>query len=300
VDGPVSRADWLARVHPDDHAGILNDLGQLLGHTRSTNREYRVLWPDGAIHWLNRRAELVRDENGQPSKIRGVSIDITERKQIEQEKQVGAFKLAAAQGAERQRIARELHDGLIQDLAALAVDLGKRASDTVASSDDRKSEYKALQVRVVEAATAARHIAYELHPSELDDLGLENALKQYCQEFGRQQGLTIEYSSRAVPQKLKREITSAIYKVAQEGLWNVAKHSKAKKAKISLEGDDNVVRLRVEDSGAGFNMLKLNQPDGIGLASMRERTELIRGKFTITSAPRKGTQITVEVPALEE
>jgi len=296
ADKPVSRADWLARVHPDDHEMILADFAKLLQGGQPINREYRVVMPDGVVRWLDRRSELVRDGQGNPVKIHGVSIDITERKLAEEEKQAFSLKVASAQGAERQRIARELHDGLMQDLAALAVDLGRRATAAPVSPEQLKKDYQSLKSRVVKAAEAARHVAYELHPSELEDLGLENALRHYCEQFGREQGIKVELTFRKLPGKLKREIAAALYKVAQEGLRNVAKHSKAKKAKVILEATEGGIRLRVEDKGDGFHLESLDASDGLGVAGMRERIELVKGKFSITSEPGKGTRISAEVP----
>lgn len=292
----LSRVDWLARVHPEDHEMILKDLDDLITHGKAINREYRTLLPGGTPRWLNRRAELIRDRNGNPVKINGVSIDVTERKRAEQERQSLSLRLVSAQAAERQRIARDLHDGLIQDLAALAMDLGRRVAEPPASAAELKQDFQSLQSRVIKAADAARDLAYELHPSELDDLGLESALGQYCLEFKRQHGIQVEFIYRDVPRKLKREVASAVYKIVQEGLWNVAKHSKAKKAKVALEATHNGIRVRVEDKGDGFHLSDLPSSDGLGVASMRERVQLLNGEFSIVSAPGKGTRIKAEVP----
>jgi signal transduction histidine kinase len=285
-------------VHPDDHAAMLADIASLLSGVRSTNREYRVVMQDGSVRWLNRRAELMRDGKGKPIKIHGVSIDIRERKRLEQDRQAFALKMASAQGAERQRIALELHDGMIQDLAALAVDLGRRVMAAPEPWEKVKEDYQEVQRRVVKAADAARQVAYELHPSELDDLGLENALRQYCEQFGHDHGIRVEFTSGNPPAGLKRDIATAIYKVAQEGLWNVAKHSKAKKAKVALEGTPDRIRLRVEDNGKGLHLPSLETSKGLGVGGMRERIELINGTFSITSKPGKGTRIVAEVPTL--
>ena len=291
----ATREQWLQRVHPEDRAMALEDLEQISTSGQSTSRDYRILWPDGTTHWLNGRAELVRDDKGNPARIRGVSIDITEQKLVENERQAFSSRIASAQELERRRIARELHDGLIQELAAMAMDLGRRVKESPASHQ-LKSDYRQLQNRVVKAAEAARHVAYELHPTELDDLGLEKALRAYCGELGREHSIAIEFSSRGLPRELKREIASCLYKVAQEALRNVVKHSKAKSASVTLDTDDTRARLRVEDSGAGFQLASLQGANGLGVASMRERVQLVNGKFVIFSEPGKGTKVVTEVP----
>ena len=288
----VSREEWLSRIHPEDRTQTRADIDELITLGTNTDREYRVVLPDGSTHWLNRRAELVRDDHGNPQRIRGISIDIGDQKTVEHERQAFAARVSGAQEAERRRIARELHDGLIQELGGMAMDLGRRATD---APRDLKKDYRALQQRVIKAAEAARHLAYELHPTELDDLGLENALRAYCEQFSSDNGIHVDFTASKTP-NVSREVASALYKVAQEGLRNAAKHSKTKRAKVILDTKDSTVRLRVEDSGAGFNIKSLPASAGLGIASMRERVELVNGKFMVRSEPGKGTQVGVEIP----
>jgi two-component system, chemotaxis family, CheB/CheR fusion protein len=293
---PLSRKEWLQRVHPEDRAGVQQDIEQITIDGLTTSREYRVVWPDGSAHWLNRRCELVRDAHGNPARIRGVSIDISDRKQVDRERQEFSSRIASVQEAERRRIARELHDGLVQELAGLAMDLGRRIAEP-ASPRPLKSDYQTLQNRVIKAAEAARHVAYELHPTELEDLGLEAALRAYCAEFSRDNGIKVAFKTTTkVPARLKRETASCLYKVVQEGLRNVVKHSGAKRAKVTLDRAGKNVRLHVSDQGKGFRLSSLRGSDGLGIASMRERVELVNGGFNIVSDPGKGTQVTAEVP----
>ena len=291
----VKQADVAHRIHPEDRAAMQEDLDQLMTGGHNINREYRIVWPDGSIHWLNRRAELVRDAKGNPTRIRGVSIDISDQKMVEQERQALASRIASAQEAERRRIARELHDSLIQELAGVAMDLGRRVAQPPAPGE-LKPDYQALQDRVVKAAEAARHVAYELHPTELEDLGLEKALRAYCEQTGRVNGVSVEFSSRRVPTDLKRDTSLCLYKVAQEALRNVVKHSRAQRATVTLERADQHIRLRVEDDGNGFQLSTLQAAAGLGVASMQERVQLVNGKFSITSEPGKGTQVAAELP----
>jgi len=297
-DQPITMEQWLAHVHPEDRAILRRDIDDTIAAGNISNLEFRVIWPDGSTHWLSRRSDLVRDDKGNPRRIRGVSLEITGQKLVEQERQAFASRIAAAQESERRRIARELHDGLIQDLAGLAMDLGRRAAALPAPNDLRK-EFQFLQNRVVKAAEAARHVAYELHPSELDDLGLEKALRAYCEQFETETGIAVDFKSRKVRSALARDAASCIYKVAQEALRNVAKHSNAKQAKVVLEPVNKHLRLRVSDRGRGFNLSSLQSANGLGVASMRERVQLCNGKFSIASEPGKGTDVIVEIPLPE-
>ncbi|HTS46760.1 MAG TPA: chemotaxis protein CheB, partial [Bryobacteraceae bacterium] len=211
-NNPITQAEWMARVHPEDRPLLQDGVNHLITGGKALNREYRLIWPDRSVHWLNRRAELVRDAKGNPVKVRGVSIDITSQKMVEQERQAFASRISSAQEGERRRIARELHDGLIQELAGVAMDLGRRVTQPPAS-DELEQDYHLLQSRVVKAAEAARHVAYELHPTELDDLGLEKALRAYCQQIGQENGVSVEFASHRVPQELTRETALCLYKV---------------------------------------------------------------------------------------
>jgi len=149
---------------------------------------------------------------------------------------------------------------------------------------------------VVKAAEAARHVAYELHPTELDDLGLEKALRAYCEQIGQENGVSVEFTSRKMPGELKRETSLCLYKVAQEALRNVVKHSRAQRAAVTLDRADKHIRLRVEDDGNGFQLSSLQASAGLGVASMRERMQLANGKLSITSESGKGTLVVAEVP----
>ena len=142
-------------------------------------------------------------------------------------------RLAAGREEERRLIASELHDDLVQQLAGLAVDIGRQAAEPAKLLE---KELRSLQTRVVRAAEAARQVAYKLHPTELDDLGLEEALRLYCEEFGHREGIAVEFNSQNLPPTFSREIAYCLYKVAQESLRNIAKHAQAKQAAVSIEG----------------------------------------------------------------
>jgi PAS domain S-box-containing protein len=247
----------------------------------------------------------VIDDQGNCTHLVGSVHDITERKHAEaalreseqrlrnseQQLQALAGALLTAQEGERRRISSELHDNLIQQLAALAMELGVLATEFPLV----KNRLQTLQMRTVEAAEASRHMAYRLHPCELDDLGLDTALRAYCEDF-RRNGIAVEFTSAKLPESLNREVASCLYKVAQEGLRNISKHAQAERAWVTLEGRGDRVVLQVKDSGIGFRTESLSAAAGLGVASMRERVRILNGAFTIQSRPEQGTLITVEVP----
>ena len=167
----------------------------------------------------------IPDRQGRTELIGGISVDITARMEAERERQDLLEKLSHAQEEERWRISRELHDDLTQRLGTLAIDIGRIAGESPRSTKPLRASLRSLQGRVVEAAEAARHLVHELHPLELEDLGLVAALRSYCQDFSRREGIAVRLKSRDVPRRLKREIGSCVYKVAKESLSNVAMHA---------------------------------------------------------------------------
>jgi PAS domain S-box-containing protein len=205
-----------------------------------------------------------------------------------------AGRLMTAQDDERRRIARDLHDDLSQKLAYLAMDLGKLASKP--SSQELLESLRLLQRRAGDAAESVRHISHQLHPSILDDIGLEAALEQYCEEFEERSGIHTHFLSRDIPDSLPRDVASSMYHIFQESLRNVAKHSKAAEVFVILEFADGVLRLTVRDEGVGLPVSRLKTGAGIGIMGMKERANLVNGTVSIESQVGEGTEVTVAVP----
>ena len=205
-----------------------------------------------------------------------------------------ARRLMTAQDDERRRIARDLHDDLSQQLAYLAIDLGKLAVSP--APEEFTSSLRPLQRRAAEAAESVRRISHRLHPSILDDIGLTAALEQYCEEFEEAYGIATRFTSQDVPDSLGTEIAGSIYHIAQECLRNVAKHSQAATVLVAVEGDGNVLRLTVKDEGIGLNATQLPPGAGIGIVGMKERAHLVNGSVSIESQSGQGTEVRVEVP----
>lgn len=235
-------------------------------------------------------------KDGAIALVAGVSVDISERNLAEQERQILSARLATAQEEERWRISRELHDDLTQRLAGLAMEIGSLVAKRLTSATLLKEDLRALQSRVVQAAEVARHIAHKLHPSELDDLGLVAALRSYCEDFGRREGIEVEFLSQNVPKELKREIASCLYKVTQESLSNSSRHAAAKSVSVTLAGTADRISLSVKDRGVGFRTQSPGTHVGLGILSMKERVGLLHGTFGIASEPGHGTEITAEIP----
>jgi len=232
-----------------------------------------------------------------------IGHDITEHKHLEkiaeasrEEIRALAASLVTAQEEERRRVSRELHDQICQQLAALAFDLGSLAARPPRPVEAR-AQLKALQSRAVKASEETRHIAYELHPSVLDDLGLETSLRDLCNRFSAKTGnIAVQFDSSKLPSPIPREIASCLYRIAQESLNNISAHSGAKRASLELAALDGTLRLTVNDNGVGFDLSVARGQGGLGLIGMEERSRMVNGKLTISSQPGHGTTIALDVP----
>ena len=226
--------------------------------------------------------------------------DISKRRSDEQELrqqrtdlQILTARMMTAQEDERRHIARNLHDDLSQTLAFLAIDIGKLAAQ---SAEPVAQQLRPLQRRSVEAAETVRQISHELHPSILDDLGLTAALEQYCEEFQERSGIATHFASQNVPEYLPKDVSSCIYRIAQESLRNVSKHSKTDTVFVRLEMVDSTVRLAVRDLGIGLERKSSESRSSIGIVAMKERARLVNGNFSLQSKAGEGTEVTLEVP----
>ena len=207
-----------------------------------------------------------------------------------------AGRLMTAQDDERRRIARDLHDDLSQKLAYLAMDLSKLALKP--SSQELQKELLALRGRAHEASDTVRHISHQLHPSVLDDIGLEAAVEQYCEEFEERSGIATHFTAHDVPESLPRPVASSVYHIFQESLRNVSKHSRAEQVFVTLEAAGDVLRLTVKDKGVGLAPERLKTGISIGIVGMKERAHLVNGTLSVESRAGEGTEVTVSVPVV--
>jgi len=150
--------------------------------------------------------------------------------------------------------------------------------------------------RVKELSTEVHRMAYELHPAKLDQLGLEAAARSYCRELAQQSGLRIEFKADAFPRSLPADLALCLYRITQESLQNVVRHSGASEARVELRADSDRVRLMVTDSGKGFEVERARREGGLGLSSMQERVRLLHGTLSVGSEPGRGTRIEASVP----
>lgn len=268
---------------------------------------------NGKIVDLETSAVPVLDEAGNLVGYRGSDTDVTERKRAEEalkeneqalrnsqkDLQRLAGRLISAQEEELRRLSRELHDDLTQRLAVLAIEAGKLELDLSKkpeSCQETRQTISEMKDQLIKVSEDVHDISRQIHPTILDDLGLVRAIESKCAMLMKQEDIEITIQSVDVPTAVAKDVALCLYRVVQEGLRNVIRHSHARDAEIFLKGTNSSICLTIRDSGSGFDPAKVRQEPGLGLASMRERVQLVKGDFSITSQPGKGTVINACVP----
>jgi PAS domain S-box-containing protein len=222
--------------------------------------------------------------------------DITDRLRTERQLQSLTAQLMTAQEEERRRIARELHDDINQRLALLAIEMGNMLAHPAIVTGQARETMQTLAQRVAAISNDVRRMAYQFHPSILDDLGLTAAIKQMADEWSAKTGIKMVVVQEEIADSLPHDITSCLYRVAQESLANIIKHAHASRVELELTCDGQEVTLSIYDTGVGFDLREIQaRHPGLGLVGMRERVRSVRGQLDIQSAPGRGTHITVQI-----
>lgn len=255
---------------------------------------------------IGRYAGQLADVNGEMLAL-SAFVDITARKRAEEEVRASREQLRALAGRlqdvreeERTRIAREIHDVLAQELTGLKIDLGwlgKRLPDPEVDRRTLAEKVAALSGVVDTAISTVQKIAAELRPVVLDSLGLSAAIEWQAEEFQQRTGIQCEVIVPDEDLPLSRECATGIFRIVQESLTNVIRHSHATIVEIILEWDDDQLRLLVQDNGVGFDEAKMKDRHSLGLLGMKERALLLGGQFEIRGAPGKGTRVSVTIQA---
>jgi signal transduction histidine kinase len=260
---------------------------------------------DGFYHFMDRTAEADSLGNrlvvttASPTVTPGGAIDgalcvrydVTEAWRASELNRDLVGILIASQEDERHRIARELHDDVSQKIALLAIGIDQLAATLPAE----QSRFRELSDRAGEIATDIHDLSHELHPSKLQTLGLVDSLQLLCRDVARQGTVDVVFKREMVPQHVEPNVALCLYRIAQEALHNVVRHSSARHAEVRLAGDAEYLVLQVSDSGVGFDA-KCGRWEGLGLASMRERAAFLKGQLAVHTFPGGGTRLGVRVP----
>ena len=222
----------------------------------------------------------------------------SEEKLIESNRQIRALaaRLITAQDSERRRISLLLHDDISQNIAALGVTISRFKNKLPDVSGQMRGELDRLSVQIHDLTTQIRQLSHQLHPDVLEHVGLVSALALHVAEFGHEEQIQADFSADVRKDPIPLDVSDSIYRVALEALRNVARHSGARSANVSLLEADGFLSLQVSDAGRGFDIEKARAGSGIGLVSAEERVKLLHGTFEIKSNPSMGTTLVARVP----
>jgi PAS domain S-box-containing protein len=287
---------WASGVHPDDLERCLGIYAGAFDARVDFEMEYRLRRSDGKYRWIVDYGVPRFEADGSFRGYIGSCIDITERKLTAESLEDLSGRLITAQEEERSRIARELHDDFSQRLALLGIGLSRLWKKRPDSAEEERVLVRELWNQTQEISSDVHRLSHQLHSSKLQHVGLGPALIGLCEEIGEKCGIQIEFADYGVPADIPKDVALCLFRVAQEALNNVVKHSRAKEGRVELSGASSRIRLRVVDAGLGFDVALGSTDAGIGLVGMRERLRLVGGRLSVKSEPMQGTEIFAEVP----
>ena len=294
---------FLNTVHPEDRMTVKKALDDAVHGGNTYSMDHRIVLPGGDIRIVHEQGEALLDEQGNPVRMAGTIQDISARKMAEEELRASREKLRhlnahlqSVREKERTEIAREIHDEFGTILTALKIDLSwleKRLTQEQSSLAEKTRNSLDL---INAAIKAVQRISSELRPGILDHLGLASAVEWHVKEFGSRTGISCDISVDMDNNELDRDISTTIFRILQEALTNIARHSEATEVSVCLKQKEGVISLSVADNGKGILEDQLSAHDSFGLMGIKERVKHWLGDVTISSAHNKGTIISVSIP----
>lgn len=306
---PASLDWWTEKVAAADRERVSRSLHATLEQRRQFwSEEYRFERADGTFAWIYDRGFVLMDAQGQPCRMIGGMTDVTERHRAEEQlresgQQLRALtaRLESLREEERTRISREIHDELGQMLTGLKMDL--RWIEKRLAAAGEPEHINPILDRLVSASeltdttiVTVQKIAAELRPGVLDNIGLPTALQYEASQFERRTGIACRVQLPVQNDLPKSEADTALFRIFQEMLTNVARHAQATEVEVNLQATSDTWQLQVSDNGRGITASDLANPASLGLLGMRERAALIGGEISFTPGTERGTVVAVQLP----
>jgi PAS domain S-box-containing protein len=300
---------FLDHVHPEDRALAQASINRAREEHGSFSYDHRIILPTGEVRTVHAQGEVIANAEGKLIAMSGTGQDITDRKEIEEElrdsreqlRQLSGY-LQAAREEERSRISREIHDQFGGALTAIKMDVRQvqRALNEQAPTEETRTKINTRLDSMAElidsTAKTIRRIAADLRPSVLDDLGLEAAIEWQLQEFQTRSGIHCDLIMEVSDLVLDADGSTALFRVFQEALTNVARHAQATHIDVNLSKEDEFLILEVRDNGKGILPENMIGSHSLGLVGMRERVGLLAGDLNISGKPGEGTTILARIP----
>jgi PAS domain S-box-containing protein len=287
---------WTAGVHPDDLSGCLRTHWAAFDARLDFETVYRLKRSDGEYRWIVDLGVPRFESDGTFCGYIGSCVDITDRKATQESLEELSGRLINAHEEERTRIARELHDDFSQRMALQGIGLSQLWKKLPESEIDVRAKVQELFKRNQEISSDMHSLSHQLHSSKLEHVGLAPALMGLCEELSSKFSIQINFAEHGISSEIPKDVALCLFRIAQESLGNVVKHSRAKQAQVELSCTNNGIHLRIVDAGVGFDPALSSGNEGLGLVSMRERLRLVGGGLSVQSVPMRGTEILAAVP----
>ncbi len=287
---------WLSSVHPEDVQRCLGIYSASFDARAEFEMEYRLRRFDGEYRWVVDYGAPRFESDGTFCGYIGSCVDISERKSSEESLHALGGRLIRAQEEERARIARELHDDFSQRLALVGIALGQLWKKLPESEMEERASVLEILRQTKEMSSDMHSLSHRLHSSKLELVGLVPALIGLCREIGEKYKIGVHFTELGSLPNITKDVALCLFRVTQEALTNIVKHSQAKSADVKLGANAKGVSLRITDTGRGFDPDLKNPAAGIGLVGMRERLRLVGGSLSLKSELMQGTEIFAEVP----
>jgi PAS domain S-box-containing protein len=296
-DSYVGRVeDFHRRIHRQDREQVAQAVKDAMNRHQPYTAEFRVLRPDGTIRWVAAKGTFYYAMNGDPERMLGMAVDITERKLAEEALSGVSRRVIEAQERERSRIAWDLHEDIGQRLALLAIAIEQLKMDPPDQKNETLDRLDSVWKQTLDVLTDVKASAHELHSPRLEYLGIAAVMRSFCEEFGKRKRVEIDFRSHDLPGFVSPDISLCLFRVLQEALDNAVKHSGARRFEVRLWSRSHRVSLTVSDSGVGFELETAAKSRGPGLTLMEERVKLLNGTLSIESRPGCGMSVHAEVP----
>jgi len=296
---------FLDRVHPQDKARITEYFDSLIYLNPDEELEYRIVKSNNEERWIRSKARVIRDDNGKLIKVTRTVQDFTDSKKLELEKieiavqQNFTQQLIESQEEERKRIAAELHDGIGQEMLIIK-NHALLALQKNVEPDFIKEHINEISNAASNLLSEIRLITYNLRPYHLEKLGLSETIEIAIENISKSTSIELNFNIDPVDDCLHREDEIIFFRIIQEAINNIIKHSKAKEALIKISKTDNNIIVTIKDDGIGFSLAEKSFSQksfqGFGLASIAQRVKLLKGNYSMDTEPNKGTKIKIVIP----
>ncbi len=295
---------WTANIHPEDLDRVVKSINaSIAGVEKNWAGEYRYKRENGKYAFVKDKGIILRNMDGKAIRMVGAIQDTTQQKEYEkrildvnEKLRYLSAHLQTAREEERITIAREIHDELGQQLTGIKLDASWLKNKTAVLYPEGIERTTRLINSINLTINKVRKIATDLRPGVLDDLGLEAAMEWHLEHFEEQSGISCTLKTKSIASHYNKDINTSIYRIFQEALTNVMRHSEATKVEIKLYEKNEHLILEILDNGKGITETEKNNNLSLGISGMKERAIMLNGDFLLKKRKERGTQLIVSIP----